>query len=58
MIDAGLDDGDAGDLSDACHSVRRSWHDVEGSQEVASQTPIDVYSGAMKVRIRNLTGSA
>jgi hypothetical protein len=35
------------------------WHDVEGSQpeKIASQTPIDVYSGesaAMKVRIRNL----
>ena len=21
------------------------WHDVEGSQKIASQTPIDVYSG-------------
>jgi hypothetical protein len=27
--------------------LRRScqWHDVEGSQKIASQTPIDVYSG-------------
>ena len=28
-----------------CHCLRRSWHDVEGSQKIASQTPIDVYSG-------------
>jgi hypothetical protein len=28
-----------------CHCLRRSWHDVERSQEVASQTPIEVYSG-------------
>ena len=30
-----------------CHCLRRSWHDsdVEGSRTIASQTPIDVYSG-------------
>ena len=28
-----------------CHCLRRSWHDVERSQEIASQRPIEVYSG-------------
>jgi hypothetical protein len=38
-------DDHAGSMLRQCHCLRRSWHDVGGSQEIASQTLIDVHSG-------------